>query len=70
MSTRIWKLQVNQSGSWRNVLEFDADRATEVEDAAAMLSRAAGGLQLAVVDHHGARRYLNASGVFRPAKGT
>lgn len=59
------KLQINTSGSWRNVVEFDADRAPEVEDAAAALSRAAGGLKLAVVDDAGQRRTLNERGVFR-----
>lgn len=60
------KLQINTSGAWKNMVEFDADRAHEVEDAAAALSRAAGGLKLAVVDDQGERRFLNDRGVFRP----
>jgi len=38
------KLQIKDSGAWRNVLSFDAGRAAEVEQAAAALLRAAGGL--------------------------
>lgn len=63
------KLQINTSGSWKNVLEFDAGRAVEVEDAAASLSRAAGVLRFAVLDDDGTRRYLNDRGVFRPLPG-
>jgi hypothetical protein len=37
------KLQVKDSGAWRNVLVFDAARAAAVEEAAASLLRAAGG---------------------------
>lgn len=59
------KLQVNTSGAWRNVVEFDADRAPEVEDAAASLSRAAGGLNLRIVNDDGEARWLTANGVFR-----
>ncbi len=59
------KLQVNTKGSWRDVFEFDAERAPEVEDAAASLSRAAGGLRLRVVDDDGLARWLSATGVFR-----
>ena len=61
------KLQVNTKGSWRDVFEFDAARAPEVEDAAASLSRAAGGLRLRlrVVDDDGLARWLSATGVFR-----
>lgn len=58
------KLQINENGSWRSITEFDSDRAPEVEDAAALLSRAAGGLRLAVVDDNGERRYLSDRGVF------
>lgn len=64
------KLQVNTNGSWRNVVEFSADRAQEVEDAAASLSRAAGGLKLAVIDDDGERRTLNERGVFRASTQT
>jgi len=42
------KLQVKDSGAWRNVLHFDAGRAAEVEQAAAALLRAAGGLGTAM----------------------
>lgn len=38
------KLQIKDSGAWRNVLSFSAGSATEVEQAAAALLRAAGGL--------------------------
>lgn len=38
------KLQIKDSGAWRNVLHFDAGRTAEVEEAAAALLRAAGGL--------------------------
>lgn len=39
------KLQVKDSGAWRNVLHFDASRMDEVERTAAELLRAAGGLR-------------------------
>lgn len=39
------KLQIKDSGAWRNVLTYDAGRAAEVEQAAAALLRAAGGLK-------------------------
>lgn len=38
------KLQIKDSGAWRNVLHFDACRTAEVEESAAALLRAAGGL--------------------------
>jgi len=38
------KLQIKDSGAWRNVLSFEAARTAEVEAAAAALLRAAGGL--------------------------
>lgn len=63
------KLQINTTGAWKNVLEFDNTRAAEVEDAAASLSRAAGGLKLAILDDDGARRYLTTSGGFRALTG-
>ena len=59
------KLQINTAGSWRAVIEFDAARRHEVEDAAASLSRAAGGLKLRVVDDDGTARNLNLQGTFR-----
>lgn len=59
------KLQINTKGSWREVVEFDVERAPEVEDAAASLSRAAGGLRMRVVDADGEARWLNENGVFR-----
>lgn len=59
------KLQLNTKGSWRDVVEFDAERAPEVEDAAASLSRAAGGLHMRVVEDEGRKRWLNKNGVFR-----
>jgi hypothetical protein len=42
------KLQVKDSGAWRNVLHFDASRTADVEEAAAALLRAAGGLRTAM----------------------
>ena len=60
------KLQINTNGSWKNVIEFDAERSPMIEDAAASLSRAAGGLKIAVVDDDGGHRHLNERGVFRP----
>lgn len=42
------KLQVKDSGAWRNVLVFEAARTAEVEAAAAALLRAAGGLGTAM----------------------
>lgn len=60
------KLQINTSGAWKNVVEFDAARTHEVEDAAASLARALGGAKLAVLDDDGTRRYLNERGAFRP----
>lgn len=46
------KLQVKDSGAWRNVLPFDAAHTAEVEAAAAALLRATGGLStvMRVVD--------------------
>ena len=38
------KLQIKDSGAWRNVLSFSAGNAADVEEAAAALLRAAGGL--------------------------
>jgi len=38
------KLQIKDSGAWRNVLSFSAANASEVEQAAAALLGAAGGL--------------------------
>lgn len=37
------KLQIKDSGAWRNVLAFDAARTADIEAAAAALLRAAGG---------------------------
>jgi hypothetical protein len=42
------KLQVKDSGAWRNVLVFDAGHTGAVEAAAAELLRAAGGLKTAM----------------------
>ena len=42
------KLQIKDSGAWRNVLSFSAGNAAEVEQAAAALLRAAGGLGTAM----------------------
>jgi hypothetical protein len=36
------RLQVKDSGAWRNVLIFEAERAAAVQDASAVLLRAAG----------------------------
>ena len=67
---KMMMLQINRSrhevrGSWREVVCFDAARRAEVEDAAASLSRAAGGLNLRLVDEDGAAFYLNENGAFR-----
>lgn len=60
------KLQINTKGSWRNVVEFDADRAAEVEGAAAALACALRHMAFRVVDDNGETRHLNGSGAFRP----
>ena len=50
------KLQLNESGSWRNVLTFNPEQRANVEDTAAMLVRAAGGsASLSILDDAGAR---------------
>jgi hypothetical protein len=59
------KLQINTRGSWRDVVAFDAERAPEVEDAAASLARATGHLKFRVVDESGSARHLTDRGVFR-----
>lgn len=59
------KLQVNAKGSWRDIVAFDAERAAEVEDAAASLARATGHLAFRIVDAAGTARHLNDAGVFR-----
>jgi len=59
------RLQINTTGAWRNLFDFATDLAAGVEDAAAALSRAAGGVNMAVLDDDGTRRYLNEWGVFR-----
>lgn len=59
------KLQINTKGSWRDVFPFDAERIAEVEDAAASLSRAAGGLSLRMLQDDGTPLYLTANGTFR-----
>lgn len=60
------KLQVNTKGSWRDVVEFDVERTPEVEDAAASLSRAAGGLRMRIHGYDdGTARWLNENGAFR-----
>jgi len=63
------KLQINVSGSWKNVAAFEAERAPMVEDAAASLARALGDTRLAMLDDDGTRRYLTDLGVFRPLRG-
>jgi len=67
MKRLLLQINTNRSGRsvWRNIGVFDAQRAPEVEDAAAMLSRAAGGLSLAIFDESSnSRRVLNERGVF------
>lgn len=59
------KLQINTKGSWRDVFPFDAERTAEVQDAAASLSRAAGGLRLRVLQDDGTPLYLTDHGAFR-----
>jgi hypothetical protein len=58
-------LQINDGDIWRDVLHFEHERIHEVEDAAASLSRAAGGLRLRIVGADIEHRYLNENGVFR-----
>jgi len=62
-------LQIGNGGRWRVVLQFDETRRPEIEDAAASLSRAAGGLRLRIVDVDGNVRHLNAYGAFRATGG-
>ena len=59
-------LQIGMIKKWKNVVAFDKSRQYEVEDAAASLSRAAGGLDLRIIDGDKSVRYLNENGVFRP----
>ncbi|MBN8885944.1 MAG: hypothetical protein J0I77_09510 [Rudaea sp.] len=59
------KLQIRKKEAWHTMLDFDAAQRFEVEDAAASLSRAAGGLPLRMLDDDGTVRHLNASGAFR-----
>lgn len=59
------KLQINTSGAWRNVVEFDADRGPEVEDAAASLARALRHMMFRVIDDDGKARWLTEHGTFR-----
>lgn len=50
------KLQLNESGSWRNVLTFNQEQQANVEETAAMLVRAAGGsASLSMLDDSGTR---------------
>ena len=59
------KLQLQKGSAWKTILLFPASRNPEVEDAAASLSRAAGGLPMRIVDINNNKRYLNENGVFR-----
>lgn len=59
------KLQVNLKGSWRDIVTFEAERAPEVEDAAASLARASGFHAMRVMDDDQSARYLTARGTFR-----
>lgn len=47
------KLQLNQSGAWRNVAEFPLDREADVRAAAVALALAAGHCSLRIVDPSG-----------------
>lgn len=59
-------LQIFRDAAWRIVIDFEPERVHEIEDAAAMLSRAAGGLSLRIVDESlDAPRNLNEWGAFR-----
>jgi hypothetical protein len=62
-------LQIGNGNRWRFLLQFDPARRPEIEDAAASLSRAAGGLRLRIVDAEGNVRHLNAYGAFRTTGG-
>lgn len=59
------KLQIRKKESWHTMLDFEAAQRFEVEDAAASLSRAAGGLPLRMLDDDGTVRHLNSDGAFR-----
>jgi len=58
----------NGARAWRDVVVFESARRHEVEDAAASLSRAAGGMHLRIVDAAGAVRHMNEFGAFREAR--
>lgn len=50
------KLQINEAGSWRNVLSFNPEQRTNVEEAAVMLAKAADlNSSLSILDEVGAR---------------
>jgi hypothetical protein len=51
-------------GRWLTIAHFTKSNAPEVEDAAASLSRACGGIRMRVVNNHEIRE-LNDRGVFR-----
>ena len=59
------RLDFAYADDWIQGVMFDAERRFEVEDAAASLSRAVGGMLLRIVDDDGTVRELNRNGVFR-----
>lgn len=63
------KLQIRKKAAWHTMLDFDATQRFEVEDAAASLSRACGGLPLRMLDDDGTTRELNEYGAFRGGPG-
>jgi hypothetical protein len=54
------KLQINTSGAWRNVVEFEADRCEAVLDALPEFARAINEdrARWCIVDDHGSRHWL------------
>jgi hypothetical protein len=58
MSADKITLQVNTSGSWRNVIEFDAERRARVVLALHMLSRELGGARFCLLLPDGKREWL------------
>lgn len=54
MSDEMYKLQVNNTGAWRNLVEFDRKSLLGVEDAIATIGRlSVGGVAFRMVDPSG-----------------
>lgn len=58
MSADKITLQVNSTGAWRNVIQFDAARLVRVRVILRMLSRALGGARFCLVHVDGKREWL------------